>query len=99
MRLPSGSSAPHALRSAAQRSAASTRSTLPAQPPQCAVLTAQWGTAGYLGVRRRELCAACRMQAEILFGGGGGLVRIDDITGNVSVVDSTLTNIEVCAHR
>ena len=50
---------------------------------------------GYLGGRRRELCAACGVQA----GQDGGLVGISSSgTGNVSVVDSTLTGITVRAH-
>ncbi len=61
------------------------------------VLAAQWGTAGQpLGRRRRELCAACGVQANIR----GGLVDIfgDSTTCNVSVVNSTLANIAVRAH-
>ncbi len=65
-------------------------------PPLRIVLTAQWSTAGYpFGGRRRELCAAWRVQAN----GGGGLVGIFvDGFGHVSVVGSTLTNITVRAH-
>jgi hypothetical protein len=54
-----------------------------------------------LGGRRRELCAACGLQAN----GNGGLVGIKKNrmsgsggTGYVSVVGSTLTNITVRAH-
>jgi hypothetical protein len=48
-----------------------------------------------LGGRRRELCAAWRVQA----GNTGGLVGISyGGTGHVSVVGSTLTNITVRAH-
>jgi hypothetical protein len=50
-----------------------------------------------LGGRRRELCAAWRVQA----GDYGGLVIIFDgigSTGHVSVVNSTLANITVRAH-
>ena len=48
-----------------------------------------------LGGRRRELCAAWGVQANI-----GGLVGIsyDSSTGHVSVVGSTLANITVRAH-
>ena len=47
-----------------------------------------------MGERRRELCAACGMQA-----GYGGLVGISDGgEGHLSVVSSTLTNIAVRAH-
>jgi hypothetical protein len=50
-----------------------------------------------LGGRRRELCAACGVQANY-----GGLVSISGWggggTGNVRVVGSTLTNISVRAH-
>jgi hypothetical protein len=46
-----------------------------------------------LGWRRRELCAACGVQAN----GNGGLVGIDG-SGNISVVGSTLTNISVRTH-
>ena len=51
---------------------------------------------GYLlGRRRRELCAACGMQAS----NNGGLVGIyDSGIGHVSVVGSTLTSITVRAH-
>ena len=45
-----------------------------------------------MGRRRREVCAACGMQAD-----SGGLVGIDFGSGNVSVVGSTLTNIAVRA--
>jgi hypothetical protein len=47
-----------------------------------------------LGGRRRDLCAAWRVQANRY---GGGLVGIYG-TGNVSVVGSTLANISVRAH-
>jgi hypothetical protein len=45
-----------------------------------------------LGGRRRELCAACGVQADDI---GGGLVSISGSggIGYVSVVGSTLTNI------
>jgi hypothetical protein len=47
-----------------------------------------------LGGRRRELCAAWRVQAY-----NGGLVGIlNGGNGNVSVVGSTLANITVRAH-
>ncbi len=47
------------------------------------------------GGRRRELCAAWGVQAN----GYGGLVGIvGSGTGNVSIVNSTLTNIKVRAH-
>jgi hypothetical protein len=76
--------------------AASTRSTLPAYR-----LGAQYSRrsgvppANPLGGRRRELGAACGMQANY-----GGLVGISDGgTGHVSVVGSTLANIWVRAHR
>jgi hypothetical protein len=47
-----------------------------------------------LGGRRRELCAACGVQA----GNNGGLVDIiAGGTGNVSVVGSTLASISVRA--
>ncbi len=45
------------------------------------------------GGRRRELCAACGVQADT-----GGLVGISEGTGHVSVVGSTLANITVRAH-
>jgi hypothetical protein len=47
-----------------------------------------------LGGRRRELCAAWRVQANEF----GGLVGISDGIINVSVVGSTLANITVRAH-
>jgi hypothetical protein len=48
-----------------------------------------------LGERRRELCAACGVQANEF----GGLVGIlNGGNGNVSVVGSTLANISVRAH-
>jgi hypothetical protein len=48
-----------------------------------------------LGGRRRELWAACGVQA----GNNGGLVDISGGgTGNLSVVGSTLANITVRAH-
>jgi hypothetical protein len=49
-----------------------------------------------LGGRRRELCAACGVQA----GNNGGLVGISGIggNGNISVVGSTLTNFTVRGH-
>jgi hypothetical protein len=49
-----------------------------------------------LGGRRRELCAAWRVQAN---NNVGGLLGISDAgTGHVSVVNSTLANITVRAH-
>jgi hypothetical protein len=51
-----------------------------------------------LGGRRRELCAACGVQANGQYGTGGGLVSIYGGTGHVSIVGSTLTNITVRAH-
>ena len=59
------------------------------------VLAAQWSTAGEpLGGRRRELCAACGVQA----GNCVGLVSNSGGNGsNVSVVGSTLVSISVRA--
>ncbi len=94
-RLPSGGSAPHAPRSAARRGV-----RVPGVPHRRYRLGAQYSRrsgvppADPLGGRRRELCAACGVQA----GNNGGLVDIiAGGTGNVSVVGSTLASISVRA--
>jgi hypothetical protein len=75
--------------------AASTRSTLLAYRLG-AVLTAHWRTAGYRWWAPAQTCVACGMQA---VNSDGGLVDIQNSgTGHVSVVGSTLTNMEVREH-
>jgi hypothetical protein len=88
-RLPSGCSA-----WGRTACAASTRSTLPAYRLGAWYSQRTGGTPGTFGGRRREHCAACGVQAFT-----GGLVGIvNQGTGHVSVIGSTLTNITVRAH-
>jgi hypothetical protein len=92
--LPSGFSAPLTRLAVAHRVCCEYATYPTGVPARCAVPTSHRGTAGLPLVDAR---AACGMQADGQFG-YGGLVSIVGDNNHVSVVGSTLTNINVRAH-